>query len=211
MVSWTVARGHQTSQFYDSAPEALGICCRGHRFDGWMLTVLARRRRKWGRVCLQVECPDGRRRSWGRPRPRWRLRLRALCTYRRKASEPNECRRANRPPNNSRPKGVLCLGLSLAFYEDAPQPATAARPLKRLDVQLDRLRKGQCVAAKTRLEEVARRCWLPSLPEIKNLVHLLMRMHLGVRRGYRSERNPPLVASDSRSAPIGSVLSWLEV
>ena len=42
---------------------------------------------------------------------------------------------------------VLCPGLSVALAEDTPHPALAARLLDRFDGQIDRLRKGQCVAA----------------------------------------------------------------
>lgn len=38
-------------------------------------------------------------------------------------------------------------GLSVAFDGDAPRPAPAARVLERLGVQIDRLWKGQWVAA----------------------------------------------------------------
>ena len=42
---------------------------------------------------------------------------------------------------------VLRPGLSVALAEDAPHPAPAARLLDRLDEQIDRLWKGQCVTA----------------------------------------------------------------
>ena len=41
---------------------------------------------------------------------------------------------------------VLRPALSVAFAEDAPHPAPAARLMDRLDAQIDRLWKGQCVA-----------------------------------------------------------------
>ena len=44
---------------------------------------------------------------------------------------------------------VLRPGLSVAFAEDAPHPAPSARLLDRLDAQIDRLWKGQCVVAYT--------------------------------------------------------------